>query len=463
MSDLSASRTKISRLNIAREGQGLTPGSRLVQKLLLALSDCASLVTAVFIGLLLNGLDAGHPTFDLVVGGLLVFVICNILGSAYANVALVSYLRSFASVTQGIFFGSFILLVFLFGSKLTGDVSRLSLSVGLIGGLALSIIVRGLLIAFNRRRTGLFAERLIILQDDVEVPSSANVAHFDVRQVDIKEVLNDPMALAQTSAITSGADRVIVACSRSRRQDWVQVLRSLDVQGELYDRNLTELGILGTAELEGVRTFIVTPHALSFRQRVIKRLFDIFVSLVGILLISPILLVTAIAIAIEDGRPILFKQKRIGRGNRTFSIFKFRSMYKSMSDFDAKVLTKRDDPRVTKVGKFIRSTSIDELPQLFNVLLGHMSLVGPRPHAELAAVQSRPYWEVAPRYWERHQIKPGITGLAQVRGFRGATDEDWQLTRRVEADLEYLADWSIFRDVKIVIATLGVVAHPSAF
>lgn len=126
------------------------------------------------------------------------------------------------------------------------------------------------------------------------------------------------------------------------------------------------------------------------------------------------------------------------------------------------MLTQRDDPRVTPIGDFLRRTSIDELPQIINVLLGDMSIVGPRPHAAEATADGSLYWEVDSRYWARHCIKPGMTGLAQVRGHRGPTDRHEDLINRLQCDLEYVTNWSILRDVRIIVATLGVMTHINA-
>jgi len=118
---------------------------------------------------------------------------------------------------------------------------------------------------------------------------------------------------------------------------------------------------------------------------------------------------------------------------------------------------------VTRVGRFIRRTSIDELPQLINVVIGDMSIVGPRPHAVGSRAENKLFWEIDERYWHRHAAKPGLTGLAQIRGFRGATDREDDLTNRLQADLEYLNDWSLWRDIKIIVMTFGVLRHKNAF
>jgi lipopolysaccharide/colanic/teichoic acid biosynthesis glycosyltransferase len=156
-------------------------------------------------------------------------------------------------------------------------------------------------------------------------------------------------------------------------------------------------------------------------------------------------------------------QKRTGRGNRFFPIFKFRSMRVEKLDASGNRSASKDDDRITRIGRFIRRTSIDELPQLFNVLRGEMSIVGPRPHAIGSLAGDKLFWEVDHRYWLRHSLKPGLTGLAQVRGFRGATDTESDLADRLQADLEYLDGWTIWRDLKIIVNTVRVLVHDRAF
>ncbi len=156
-------------------------------------------------------------------------------------------------------------------------------------------------------------------------------------------------------------------------------------------------------------------------------------------------------------------QRRLGRGNRFFNMYKFRSMRKAEADRDGNRSTGREDDRVTRVGRIIRRTSIDELPQLVNVLLGDMSLVGPRPHAIGSQAGNKLFWEVDERYWQRHSLKPGMSGLAQIRGLRGATEHESDLASRLQADLEYLEGWTIWRDVRIVLLTLRVLVHREAY
>lgn len=178
----------------------------------------------------------------------------------------------------------------------------------------------------------------------------------------------------------------------------------------------------------------------------LKRFFDILLSAVGIIILSPLLLVTAILVKVTSPGPIIYKQIRVGLNRREFEIYKFRSMRNDIPEVGNTVWTTEDDPRKTKFGSFIRKTSIDELPQLFNVLKGDMSLVGPRPE--------RPYYvnkfkDEIPKYMIKHHVRPGLTGWAQVNGWRGDTD----LAPRIECDIEYIEHWTFWFDVKIFFMT----------
>jgi exopolysaccharide biosynthesis polyprenyl glycosylphosphotransferase len=184
-----------------------------------------------------------------------------------------------------------------------------------------------------------------------------------------------------------------------------------------------------------------------------KRAFDIFFSIGALIALSPVMLITAIAIKLDSKGPVIFKQKRFGFNNEVVEVLKFRSMYTDMSDHDAKQVVTKGDPRVTKVGRFIRKSSIDELPQLINVLAGSLSLVGPRPHAVNAHTQNQLWDEVVDGYFGRHKVKPGVTGWAQINGWRGEVDNEEKIRRRVEHDLYYIENWSVLFDLYILFAT----------
>jgi exopolysaccharide biosynthesis polyprenyl glycosylphosphotransferase len=187
------------------------------------------------------------------------------------------------------------------------------------------------------------------------------------------------------------------------------------------------------------------------RDRFLKRSFDIFAAAMLLVLLSPLFLIVALLIKLDTPGPILFRQRRLGFNNDTIQIFKFRSMTTFDDRHDEFRQAVRNDPRVTRVGRFIRRTNIDELPQLINVLKGEMSIVGPRPHAvahnDIFANQIR-------RMFRRHNVKPGITGWAQVNGLRGETDTFEKMQKRIEHDLYYVDNWSFFFDLKIMIMTI---------
>jgi Undecaprenyl-phosphate glucose phosphotransferase len=187
---------------------------------------------------------------------------------------------------------------------------------------------------------------------------------------------------------------------------------------------------------------------------VMKSLFDKVVGGLALVALSPVMLLVALAIKLQSRGPVLFKQKRYGFNNELIEVFKFRSMYVDQSDATAAKLVTKGDPRVTKVGRVIRKTSLDELPQLFNVVFkGNLSLVGPRPHAVHAKAVDRLYDEAVDGYFARHRVKPGITGWAQINGWRGETDSQEKIQARVEHDLYYIENWSVLFDLYILAMT----------
>lgn len=178
-----------------------------------------------------------------------------------------------------------------------------------------------------------------------------------------------------------------------------------------------------------------------------KRIVDILGSLTGIILLSPFLIIVALIIKLTSKGPIIFKQERVGLHNKPFYMYKFRTMYVQSEEEEAKGWTTKDDPRVTKVGKFFRKTSIDELPQLFNILVGDMSIVGPRPERPQFVEKFK---EEIPRYMIKHQVRPGLTGWAQINGYRG----DTSIRRRIDYDIYYIENWTMGFDFKIMFLTI---------
>lgn len=193
-------------------------------------------------------------------------------------------------------------------------------------------------------------------------------------------------------------------------------------------------------------------------DQVTKKLEDLVLASLILLLISPVLLLSAIAIKLDSRGPVFFRQDREGFNNQRFRIWKFRSMKVEQCETDSIRQATRDDDRITRVGRFLRRTSIDELPQLFNVLSGEMSLVGPRPHAPSTRAGNKLFSDVVATYAARHKVKPGITGWAQVCGWRGETDTEEKLLKRLEHDLYYIENWSLPFDIYIIIRTAAAAA-----
>jgi len=221
-----------------------------------------------------------------------------------------------------------------------------------------------------------------------------------------------------------------------------------------------DMPILGTSRLGALSLLQVKPKPIRDWGYVLKLTLDYVLGAISLILFAPLMLAVALAIKLDSPGPVLFKQRRHGYNHRLIHVYKFRTM-RVAEDGAVVVQARKDDDRVTRIGKFLRRTSIDELPQLFNVLKGEMSLVGPRPHA---VAHNQLYCARLERYANRHCVKPGMTGWAQIHGFRGPTEDPEQMRKRVQMDLYYIENWSISLDLKIIALTpfVGFV-HRNAF
>lgn len=261
-------------------------------------------------------------------------------------------------------------------------------------------------------------------------------------------------------------DQILLALPISayeRNHHYVQRLRQLPVQVLLVpDMAMFRIAHRRVVPVAGAPMFVIAEPPLQGWAPLIKRCEDIAISTLALLLLSPLMLLVAIAVKLESRGPVLFRQKRYGYNHRLIEVYKFRSMYHHLRDEHAGVQTGKNDPRVTRVGRFIRKTSLDELPQLFNVLAGSMSMVGPRPHATATKAANVLFEDAVKEYVARHRVKPGITGLAQVHGYRGETDTIEKIQRRVEYDLEYIENWSLWLDLSILLRTLPAVLSARA-
>jgi putative colanic acid biosysnthesis UDP-glucose lipid carrier transferase len=213
-------------------------------------------------------------------------------------------------------------------------------------------------------------------------------------------------------------------------------------------------------EISGIPVITLSETPMVGTRLLLKSIEDKVLASIILLAISPILLLVAIAIKLDSPGPVFFRQNRSGWNGAAFKIWKFRSMYVHQEEANNLKQAEKNDSRITGVGAFIRRTSLDELPQIFNVLAGNMSLVGPRPHA---LQHDDEYSQRIFDYYARHHIKPGITGLAQVRGHRGETKDINQMIQRIESDIEYINNWSIFLDFSIIFRTAFVLAGNRAY
>jgi Undecaprenyl-phosphate glucose phosphotransferase len=252
-------------------------------------------------------------------------------------------------------------------------------------------------------------------------------------------------------------DLVIVAIPLSAEERLLQMLKRLwelpvdiRISGQASKLKLAAQSYTHIGKLPLLSVF---DRPLSGWGSVLKSVMDKTLAAMFIVLLSPVMFATAGAIALTSKGPIFFKQRRYGFNNEMVEVFKFRSMYVEGCDATACRLVTKNDPRVTPIGRIIRKTSIDELPQLFNVLTGQLSLVGPRPHATQAKAADELYEQVVDGYFARHKVKPGITGWAQINGWRGETDTRAKIENRVKYDLEYIDQWSLLFDLKIIAKT----------
>jgi Undecaprenyl-phosphate glucose phosphotransferase len=229
----------------------------------------------------------------------------------------------------------------------------------------------------------------------------------------------------------------------------VSIRLAPDLAGfEFPDRSYTDVA--------GLPMLPLFDRPISGWSQLVKAIEDRVLAALFLLVFSAVLILTSLAVRVTSRGSVLFKQKRYGFNNQLIEIWKFRTMYHDLSDHQADRLVTKDDERVTPIGRFLRRTSIDELPQLFNVLRGDMSIVGPRPHAVSAKAGGQLYYEVVDQYAARHKVKPGITGWAQVNGWRGETSTAEDIEKRVEHDLYYIDNWSIWLDFLIIARTIMV-------
>ncbi len=383
--------------------------------------------------------------------------------SAYSLEALERPSLGIRRSMQALLYACAFAIALLFYLKWSAQFSRLVFGIGTVTSLLMLVGSRW---AFGqhlgRKLCWTFRTRLVVVDDVTVTPHRGDCIVF-ADQLGITAGEDDPWVRHRLGELLERFDSVVLACPPERRSSWAHSLQGCAADVELLMPELSHLGAVELRTLHGERTLVISSCPLRLRDRMLKRVVDLFVAGFALILVAPAMLMVAIALKLESSGPVLFRQKRVGQNNRMFSLLKFRSMYAESGDPAGHLSASLQDARVTRVGRFIRRTSIDELPQLFNVIAGEMSIVGPRPHALGSTAEDILFWQIDRRYFRRHAIKPGITGLAQVRGFRGATACRLDLTDRLQSDLEYVTDWSIWRDLKIMAGTFLVLVHPSAF
>ncbi|MBT8105311.1 MAG: undecaprenyl-phosphate glucose phosphotransferase [Woeseiaceae bacterium] len=313
--------------------------------------------------------------------------------------------------------------------------------------------------------TGEQAERFIANLRQMDEPWNRVVGVFDDRQRDVDEdqdIIGTPFLGDLDDMIRRArevyADDIVVALpwnATTRIWEVLHALRILPANIRLAPEP-SWLGLLSRRidYQYNVPLASVFDKPLSGWRAVIKRVFDVVVTSLTLLLLSPLLLTLMLWVKLDSRGPVFFRQKRYGFNNEVFDVWKLRTMYVDQQDADAEKLATVDDPRVTRAGRFLRRSSLDELPQLLNVLVGDMSLVGPRPHALKAKAGDELYQDAVGEYAARHKVRPGITGWAQVNGWRGETDTREKILKRVEHDLYYIDNWSVWLDLKILLRTL---------
>lgn len=387
------------------------------------------------------------------------------------------YISQITKAITGFVFAMIIMLALAFFSKLSGEYSRVWFGTWLVSGAVFIVCFRAVLTVYVQRLMGdgRLERRAVIVgggEPAAELIRSLEAqGNNDVRVCGIFDDRTDdrspPVVVGYPKLGTiselvefgrmARIDMLIVTLPLSAENRVLQLLKRLwvlplDIRLSAHTNKLRFRPRSYT--YEGSVPFLdVFEKPIADWDAVSKRIFDVFFSVLALVALSPVMLAAAIAIRWESKGPVIFRQKRYGFNNEVVDVLKFRSMYHDMADADAKTVVTKGDPRVTRVGRFIRKTSIDELPQLVNVLRGQLSLVGPRPHAVNAHTANRLWDEVVDGYFARHKVKPGVTGWAQINGWRGEVDADEKIRERVNCDLYYIENWSVLFDLQILFMT----------
>lgn len=415
----------------------------------------------------------------IVAGGLGVFFQQNIfhLAGVYRTDRLTSFDFQFTRASGGWLFLFLLLIVLAFFSKTSTGFSRAVILVWFISGWFLLILYR-LILRRNVMKwiqDGRLRQRVAVVgadligQEMISVLKNDGlnrydvVGYFDDRSDRVPEKIGDVVRLGAVVDILDYAhenhlDVVLIAlpwAAERRIQEIVSGMAQLPIDLRLCPENLGQRFIQsGYSDVAGVPVLNLRDRPLNDQQMFLKTVEDRILGILLLAIFSPLMLVVALLIKLDSPGPVLFRQPRFGFNNLPFDVLKFRTMHHEKTDVAGEQSTRRDDDRITRIGKFLRKSSIDELPQIINVVRGEMSVVGPRPHPIGMTAADRLCADVVDEYANRHRIKPGITGWAQVNGWRGATHQEEQLRKRVEFDLHYIENWSLWLDFKIIVLTV---------
>lgn len=355
------------------------------------------------------------------------------------------------------------LLIILFTAKVSAELSRTVFLVGIpASALILGLVRHSFGGLVGRYHDWTFVREVLIVDGVTVRPRRGQIVVFSTLS-GLSPSANDPDNYSRIGVLLENCDHVLIACRAESRVAWAQALKGSGVPVEVLTPELDHMGAFGIRRVGGRSAVLVAPGSLGFRDRSLKRALDLSVAVPALILFLPVLLSLAVAIKLTSPGPVIFRQPRLGQGNKIFRVLKFRTMRVEATDTKGALSTRQSDDRVTRVGQFLRRSSLDELPQLLNVIKGEMSIVGPRPHALGSTAGEYLFWHIDQRYWQRAAVRPGITGLAQVRGFRGATQCEEDLRGRLQADLEYLSDWSMWKDLVIILKTSKVLVHSKAY
>jgi Undecaprenyl-phosphate glucose phosphotransferase len=390
------------------------------------------------------------------------FVIARLL-EVYCSRTIFDPKRAITRLPISLLMSFMALLVITVATKTSESYSRLWFFSWLLLSFALIMLSRFLVLERVGRliKNGAFVYKALSIGVFCDPFRPEQIVRQTNNEVRVEESLRlqsfDELALLSERIVRDEIDWVYIATP------WVDipaVLRNLHLLQHLSTRifvlpgdRTAGLNIEGVSFLGDRPVFCAIEEPINGWDLWLKRGEDIVITGAALLFCSPLMALIALAIRLDSPGPIVFRQARVGFNGKIFECWKFRSMFVEATDLHATVQTSRGDARVTRVGRFIRSRSLDELPQFFNVLQGTMSVVGPRPHALSTRTEGRNLDEVVDYYAARHKVRPGLTGWAQIHGFRGELDSTEKLQKRVDLDIDYIDRWSIWLDLKIIFMT----------